>query len=176
MNWGNWSSAEKRELRPITTVVTTSWVPSEHAGQLDHEWAGTWRGGPEWLQYIYFWQKHFNKLKHHRRIARLHSETSLWLGMWNLNALQWRWSIEKSCRTWSQNLQEASMRWQHSICVPPALHCALATLRHVEASTGSGLCHWFVCMSHRTMVHGDNGVASCVSVLEQEGWGWTHLF
>ena len=22
--------------------------------------------------------------------------TSLWLGMWNLNALQWRWSIEKS--------------------------------------------------------------------------------
>lgn len=27
-----------------------------------------------------------------------------------------------------------------------------------------------------TMIQGDNWVANCVSVLEQEGWGWTHLF
>ena len=54
MNWGNWSSAEKRELRTDHYCSHCIMSAFRHSGQLDHEWAGTWRGGPEWLQYIFF--------------------------------------------------------------------------------------------------------------------------
>ena len=46
MNWGNWSSAEKCELRPITTVVTTPWVPSD----IQVNWTMNERGHDEEAQ------------------------------------------------------------------------------------------------------------------------------
>ena len=180
MNWGNWSSAEKCELRPITTVVTTSWVPSD----IQVNWTMNERGHDEEAQSDYIFAKNTSTNWNTIDVSQ---------GSTRRQIFDWACEIWMDCNGGDPSKRAAvlgartskklrcvgSTRFVHpQLCIVPWQRYGMSKpLRGRVCDTGSFACHiaqWYRVTI--TMIQGDNWVANCVSALEQEGWGWTHLF